>query len=331
MSRGFELAEEARAAGRTDLELVLLWNALEEARASDDRATLDRVRVRASELQRRGFEEAHALVEGAEATLADIPGAERLGSLEVEEQPRGTWRTRLAPIAVIVGLALFVVVQFGARVVFDRLTSDRSRPFERPPVQVVPTGRGHANAQRIVTDGLHLLPADRTAARLLDRIARATQLRYGVPTTVLRRMRSEVPTLDGDRHQLDGIAVIKQIRRSSPVWTSRAVVIAVTHADLFSSEAPGDRFSFGVRANAGYAVISTARLDPRNYGQAADPALLERRLEKMILRYLGELYFGLPRNGNEKSLLRAAIRSLDDVDEMTRDFCPERPGAIASC
>ena len=51
----------------------------------------------------------------------------------------------------------------------------------------------------------------------------------------------------------------------------------------------------------------------------------------MVARYIGEAYFGLPRNGDRRSALYRSIRGTSDLDRMTEEFCPADPGAIKSC
>lgn len=81
----------------------------------------------------------------------------------------------------------------------------------------------------------------------------------------------------------------------------------------------------------GYGAISTARMDPANLGPARDDALLEQRLGKMTMRYIGEIYLGLPRNANPASVLGSPIGGLEELDRMSEELCPARPGERVSC
>ncbi len=101
--------------------------------------------------------------------------------------------------------------------------------------------------------------------------------------------------------------------------------------DVFWSQRPDWRFVFGVVGNDGYAVLATARMDPANLGRPSDAMLMQTRLTKMVTRYVGELYFQLPRSDNPRSVLRRSILGVDDLDAATDAYCPDRPAEIESC
>ena len=223
---------------------------------------------------------------------------------------------------------LAIFANFAARVFID---DSGGREFRAPALEVVPDGQGHPGSQPVRETGVFLVPLDRTPTATLEELANRFRRRYAAPTQVLARIRSERHTVSAERKQLDGAALINELAHAYPAPNARTVIIGVTHHDIFFSGAPDDRFTFGVRAATRNAVVSTARMNPVNYGLEPDAELLRQRLEKMTLRYLGELYFRLPRVSNDRSVLRDSIRSLSDIDEMTNAFCPSRPRALSGC
>lgn len=84
------------------------------------------------------------------------------------------------------------------------------------------------------------------------------------------------------------------------------------------------RFTFSLRSrDRRVAVVSYARMDPKNLGEPADAEVLQSRLRKMVLKNIGIMYFGLPASGNPRSVLYGNILGVDDLDRMTEEFDPK--------
>lgn len=215
--------------------------------------------------------------------------------------------------------------------------------FNAPSPLLAQRGDSPAPREPIRQAGLYLVPMDRTprplvadVGRRLDRVYgvrhRILGRAHGVRHRILPRLRSHSHAYDSDREQLVGDALLTQLAHTYPVSTQAAAVIGLTDADLYWAGASGDKFAFGVVHEDGYGVISSARMDPRNYGDDPDQSLLEERIEKMTARYLARLVFDLqPTSANEESVVRDSIRGLDDLDEMTNRICPDRPHSLNPC
>lgn len=95
--------------------------------------------------------------------------------------------------------------------------------------------------------------------------------------------------------------------------------VFIIHEDMFSK--PND-FVFGL-AKGDCAVVSTARLDPRRYGPAADlkkaGALFHERILKEAMHELGHLC-GLPHCDDGKCVMSFS-ESVGGVDSKGPDFC----------
>jgi predicted Zn-dependent protease len=121
---------------------------------------------------------------------------------------------------------------------------------------------------------------------------------------------------DKERNQYSGTDLTAAIGKNSShkgKW-----VVAFTAEDLFSSTKPEWRYCFsqygGSRGN--HAVFSDFRMRPENYGGPADPALVQARLEKMVLSFVGRYMLGKPSGKDPTSLLYQPILGPNDLDKM---------------
>src|SRR5436309_700279 len=98
--------------------------------------------------------------------------------------------------------------------------------------------------------------------------------------------------VDGRRRQVIAERVVEGLNVSR-----EHVTIALTNEDMMTSARPEWRFALSSRNEAqGVAVISSARMDPVNFGLKEDDELLYHRLLKMVTKNIGVLYLGLPQS-----------------------------------
>jgi hypothetical protein len=66
------------------------------------------------------------------------------------------------------------------------------------------------------------------------------------------------------------------------------------------------------------AVLSTARMgpEPGPFGHQLETA----RLRKMVTKYIGVMYFGLPQSSDPRSVLYGNILGVPDLDAMGEDL-----------
>jgi hypothetical protein len=87
----------------------------------------------------------------------------------------------------------------------------------------------------------------------------------------------------------------------------------------------GQRYAFGEvtvwNGGGGFAVVSSARMDPAAYGQAEDLAVLERRMHVLIGKYLAILRYRATPSSDPTSPVYNAVQSPADLDRM-RGFSP---------
>lgn len=103
----------------------------------------------------------------------------------------------------------------------------------------------------------------------------------------------------GHRGKYDAVALARMMSRRS---SENLAVIGLVPENLYSSARRDLPFAMGAREHNG-AVISARFLEGE-------------RLEKMILRYIGEMVFKLPRSDEPTSLLYRDLTQPEQLDDM---------------
>lgn len=146
--------------------------------------------------------------------------------------------------------------------------------------------------------------------------------------------------LETRRRQYDGeaIANVASATYSATLGDDGALIIAVTAADIYLPSRETWRYAFGVLMPAGgrtvTSVVSTARMSYVDYYRpvklplGADLDVLvwpgsgkvESRAYKMVLKYVGLGYFGLPLTSDPTSVMYNNILSPRDLDRMSDEL-----------
>jgi hypothetical protein len=161
----------------------------------------------------------------------------------------------------------------------------------------------------------------------VDDLARYVGALVSRPTGILApvalaRQAEGHPVIDTQRGQAGADAVERLVRVTYPVaWNDRDVTMLIlTGYDLWLESRPGQQYAFGsvtVRpGGGGFAVISSARMDPGAYGLAPNPAVLERRMHVLVGKYLAFLLYGKKPSADPTSALYGNIQSPADLDHM---------------
>jgi predicted Zn-dependent protease len=97
-------------------------------------------------------------------------------------------------------------------------------------------------------------------------------------------------------------------------------VIVLTKQDINSSDFRL-RFLFSEHITKyKLSVISTARIDPFNFGEPSNDKLTMRRLEKLIDKSLGFNLYGYPTSSDRKSVMYGPIMGLHDLDAIGESY-----------
>jgi predicted Zn-dependent protease len=179
------------------------------------------------------------------------------------------------------------------------LPSQYLPPVERKKIYLVPIGDFSASqtqaliqyAQQKQKLSVQVLPPAPLYAALLDR--------------------------ERERPQLVAEKLIGLIKRQNPDLAEDpfAILIGLTQYDICMRK-EDLTFVFGTREGSRFAVISTARMDPVNFGKPANPSLLQTRLQKMLLRDIGMLYYERSGSNDPQSVLYKSIGGLEDLDTL---------------
>ena len=72
-----------------------------------------------------------------------------------------------------------------------------------------------------------------------------------------------------------------------------------------------------VEQGQGHSVLSVARLFYEKDGSTAPDDVVALRVQKMLLRIVGEMRFGWKRTNDPTDLMYAPIMSIEDIDRMS--------------
>ena len=180
----------------------------------------------------------------------------------------------------------------------------------------VSCGGSSAAAQRIYFVAIGELESGR-----LDTLQAYYKQRYDLTVQVLPLISLEPVVVDERRRQLIAEELIELMKRRYPEHARRpqAILIGITEGDMYIREFTW-QFAFAMRQGDRFAVVSSARMDPVNFGFLPDDELLQTRLRKMLTKNIGIMYYKLPQKSDRKSVMFGPILGIDDLDSMGEDF-----------
>ena len=155
----------------------------------------------------------------------------------------------------------------------------------------------------------------------LDTLRAYYKQRYDLTIEVLPPIGLEPVVVDERRRQLIAEELIELMKRRYPehARNPQAILIGITEGDMYIREVDW-RFAFARRDGERFAVVSSARMDPVNFGFLPDDELLQARLRKMLTKNIGILYYKLPQKSDRKSVMFGPILGVDDLDSIGEDF-----------
>lgn len=144
---------------------------------------------------------------------------------------------------------------------------------------------------------------------------------YGLSVTVLQPAPLPASLVNPKRGQIGDDALLGELERLylDDYGNPEVVLIGITPVDVFM-ESKHYRYVLGVRLTEDQHVgfVSTARMNPAFYGDAADEELLYTRAERMVAKYVGGLYYALPDSDDRRSAMYNGIGGPDALDDMTQ-------------
>lgn len=179
--------------------------------------------------------------------------------------------------------------------------------------------RVDAEARRV-----YFVPIGDAPAVLVDTLVVQCRRKLGLSIDTLPRLGSDRVWVDPSRGQIVAERVIASLRQRYPRHARNdAVIIGIASADMYIARYSW-QFAFGYRPGGSsgqrVAVVSTARMTPEFYHAPRNENVLMERLRKMVIRYIGVLYFQLPFNTDQNSVLYKDLLGLDELDAMGEEL-----------
>lgn len=164
-----------------------------------------------------------------------------------------------------------------------------------------------------------LVPMGKVSAALALHLVEYYQKQYGLTVTILTASAVPAEMSDPLRQQVDAAALISYMGSLFPDARDdpKAVLIGITAVDLYDKTSHF-RYLFGLKGPAEdpKAMVSFFRMTPEFYGQASNEELFFARARKLLSKYVGFLYYGLPPSDDPQSPMFNNILGPDDLDRM---------------
>jgi len=218
------------------------------------------------------------------------------------DQRRPVWSGWIAVMAIVLAILARIGAQPSDAATLNRTTAS---PFAT------------ASPSAVVL----FVPLDSHANVLLR--STVPTLRQWIPSSQqLAVMPTKRSWFDHSRGEIDwprtAHALLAELRRAQGART--ILVMAVTSEAIYDPGTPQYAFVFGGYAAEGRQVAAVFGTRPMRVYQ---PQLERTRLTKFMLRYVGEIVCGLPRNSNPRSVLYTPVMGTADIDRM-RPTLPSR-------
>lgn len=168
---------------------------------------------------------------------------------------------------------------------------------------------------------IYVHPTGAVSGRVMDTVRRDLKARIGRPVEIGQPIPVPESALDASRGQYRAIEFLNRMKRM--FRGTNDAHLAVTDVDLF---APGLNFVFG-SALSPVAIFSTARLDPRFYGERTSPFLTAARAGKEAVHEVGHV-LGLQHCDDPKCVMWFSS-TLSDTDAKGPGFCERHAYEIA--
>ena len=178
-----------------------------------------------------------------------------------------------------------------------------ARPKSPIPVPPLPVGRS-----------VFFVPVGDFPREEAEALAAHYDRKFGMAIGILPSLVLPRKAYDTARRQVVAERVLDAVAATYRQAADRgSVVIALVDRDMYIADSTW-QFAYGLRANGHLAVVSTAHLDDGLLGNKT------QRLQKMVTKDIGILYFGLPQSDDPKSVLYKDVLGPQDLDRMSEDF-----------
>jgi predicted Zn-dependent protease len=146
--------------------------------------------------------------------------------------------------------------------------------------------------------------------------------KFGLESTVLPRFVPAASDRDADRQQLMAEPLARSMHTAYAKYLENAssILIGITSEDMYPlSEDWQSCFGWRVGETRS-AVVSTARMSLQYEGEPIAVANVTARLEKVVTKDIGILYYHKNASGNPRSVLFNGILGIEELDVVSEDF-----------
>lgn len=169
-----------------------------------------------------------------------------------------------------------------------------------------------------------ILPIGSASSEIIEGLVSYYRSHYGIDVRILPPMGLFPQQLDAARNQVADQELKERIETRYATYQKDPNVrlIAVTSVDMFMKSYPtwayafANAWDYGADGSFELAIVSYARMNPTTFGLRANEALFLSRIQKMVNKEVGLLYYGLPTDPSPTSPMFNGIVSPADLDRM---------------
>jgi len=187
---------------------------------------------------------------------------------------------------------------------------DKSGP---PPKSKLPAVRG----RKIYFIAIGDFPGEQ-----VQQLVQHYREKFNLDIQTLTAIPIDSSAIDPKRQQLVAERLITSVRAAFPKLANDPTVILIgfTSTDMYPLSMNWS-FALGWRvASTRTAVVSTARMDLHYPGELSGSAFPETRLQKIVTKDIGILYYGLPQSNDPRSVLYGQILGIQELDAVSEEF-----------
>ena len=179
---------------------------------------------------------------------------------------------------------------------------------------------GNQNYRPAPTD-IYLVPMEGISAASASSIAKEIESRHKLGTKAITTMGRDASMFNTEHRQYNANLIARranEIIRGLKRPEDQPFILVLTPHDI-NSEEFHLKFLFAAHLQ-GISVISTARIDPVNFGLPRNDKLRDERLMKLIYKAIGQQVLHIPISSDRKSVMYGPIMGLDDLDSIGSSF-----------
>jgi predicted Zn-dependent protease len=169
---------------------------------------------------------------------------------------------------------------------------------------------------------IYFVPIGNVSRADIDGLVRHYRQKFGLDSTILPALMPGSSDVNPDRHQLIAENPLESMHKicSRYIDNNLSVLIGITSDDMYP-HGQDWRFCFGWRQTRIHsAVVSTARMDLHYEGEPANQANETSRLQKMVTKDIGIMYFNRSPSKDPHSVLFNGILGIQELDQTSEDF-----------